>query len=168
MGMAHPDRALAAVRRALVPKGVLVAALWGERERLPWWLLPREVTGRYVELPPVDPAGPSPFRFGTAEVIERDFTKAGFTVAHLEEMDIPVVEAEAGAGIVEWVRAVFGRWIAGLPADKVPAWEADLARDSEAFRTDGMIRVGGVTRIVVARVSEIDNPGGGADGRVDA
>ena len=74
-------------------------------------------------------------------------------------MDVPIVEADTGAGIALWARAVMGRWLDGLPAEKVGSWEADLAREAEAFRDGGMIRVGGVPRIVVARVSEIDRQG---------
>jgi hypothetical protein len=31
------------------------------------------------------------------------------------------------------------------------AWEADMTREAERLRTDGLFRLGGVTRIVVAR-----------------
>ena len=154
MYMAHPERALAAVGRALRrgSKGVLVAGLWAEREQLTWWSLPREVIGRYLELPLVDAAGPSPFRLGTREQIEQYFTNAGLAVEHIEEMEVAVVEADTGTGIALWARAVMGRWLNGLPPEKLRDWETDFARAAEAYREGGMIRLGGVTRIVVARV----------------
>ncbi|MGA9525385.1 MAG: hypothetical protein WBV82_28255, partial [Myxococcaceae bacterium] len=56
---------------------------------------------------------------------------------------------------IAWVRA-FGmsKLLDGLPEDVQRSWERDFAREAEALRTDGFIRLGGVTRIVVASVGE--------------
>ena len=37
-----------------------------------------------------------------------------------------------------------------LPAETQQAWEADLVQIAEPLRVDGYVRLGGVTRIVVA------------------
>ena len=151
MYLRSPERALAAVRRALQPHAPFVAALWAEPERVPWSTLPRSVTARYAPFPAFDPSAPGPFRYATLSRIEHDFTAAGFTLEHVEEADVPVVEAETGAGIVAWTRAVLGRWADLVPEADRSRWEAELALEAEAFRRGPTILVGGVTRIVLAR-----------------
>ena len=65
--------------------------------------------------------------------------------------DVPVMEAKTGAALVAWCRD-FGlnRLLKALPEATQRAWERDLVREGEALRSDGVIRLGGVTRLVVA------------------
>ena len=67
-------------------------------------------------------------------------------------MDIPVFEARTAAEIVEWCRA-FGltRLLNDLPEADQRAWEEDLKSEMEQRREGGLMRLGGVTRIVRAR-----------------
>ncbi len=151
MYMAAPEQALAAARRALVPGGTFVAAFWAEPERVPWAMLPRRVTSRYAPLPAIGFERPGVFRYGTLARIEADYAAADLAIEHVEERDVAVVEGERGADIARWVRVVLGRLLAGVAAHDLPAWEAELAREAEGHRKDGTIRVGGVTRLVVAK-----------------
>ena len=48
MYLDSPVAALLAARRAMVPRGILVAAVWAEPERVPYFTLPRQVLGKYV------------------------------------------------------------------------------------------------------------------------
>jgi len=43
------------------------------------------------------------------------------------------------------------RLLDGLPEGTQRAWESDMAREAEALRCEGCIRLGGVSRVVVAR-----------------
>jgi SAM-dependent methyltransferase len=150
-----PVAALSAARRAMVPRGVLVAAVWTEPERVPYFTLPRRVLGKYVSLPPIDLEAPGTFRYADAGRFRHDLGVAGFTIEHEEEMDVAVMEAETGAELVAWTRA-FGltRLLNGLPEEIQQAWEADLVKETEPLRKDGFVRLGGVTRIVVASSAE--------------
>ncbi|CAN5924269.1 hypothetical protein BH11MYX4_BH11MYX4_50520 [soil metagenome] len=147
-----PVAALSAARRAMVPDGVLVAAVWAEPERVPYFTLPRRVLGKYRAVPPIDPEAPGTFRYADEARLRRDFAAAGFTVEHVEEQEVAVMEAETGAELVAWTRA-FGltRLLNDLPEEVQEAWEAELVRETEPLRRDGYVRLGGVTRIVVAR-----------------
>jgi SAM-dependent methyltransferase len=148
MYMDAPVDALAGARRAMVPGGVLVAAVWAEPERVPYFTLPRRVLAAYRPLPPIDP-----------ERLHRDLRRAGLRVAHVEELEVPVMEAETAVELVAWARA-FGltRLLNDLPEHAQRSWEEDLAREAEALRTDGVIRLGGVTRIVVASRADAPEP----------
>ena len=99
------DRCPINARQALSPTGVLVAALWAEPERVPYYTLPRRLLERYRALPRIDPEAPGTFRYATLERVARDFGRAGFMLDHVEEMDVTVFEAETDAEVVDWVRA---------------------------------------------------------------
>lgn len=154
MYMGSPVAALGGARRAMVPSGVLVAAVWAEPERVPYFSLPRRVLERHRPLPPIDFAAPGTFRFADPERMQRDFRDAGLRIEHVEEMEIPVMEAETAAELVAWVRA-FGltRLLNDLPEQAQAHWEEELAQEAESLRKDGFVRLGGVTRIVVASSS---------------
>lgn len=154
MYMADPVAALANARRALLPTGVLVAAFWAEPERVAYYSLPTRLLERYLSLPAIDPEAPGQFRYAELERIERDLERAGFRLDHAEEMEIPVFEAETAGEVVAWLRAVgpaLAQLLSGLPERDQRAWEREFEIELEHSRVSGLIRMGGVTRIVRAR-----------------
>lgn len=151
MYMASPVDALARARRALLPGGVLVAALWAEPERVPYHTLPRRLLERFRPQPPLDPEAPGTFRFADLGRIDRDFGRAGLVVDHVEEMEVSVFESERASDVVAWVRALgLAALTSDLSEDEQSAWESDLTRELELLRSDALLRLGGVTRIVRA------------------
>lgn len=151
--MQSPVVAFAAARRALRPGAQAVVALWAERERLPWWDVPRRVTERFAALPPVDPAGPCPFHYASVERIEQDFSAAGFVVEHLEELETAVVETETVAELLLWIRTLFRHWTERVPAEAAVRWEEAIEKEAERLRHETKFQLGGVTRVVVARTT---------------
>jgi ubiquinone/menaquinone biosynthesis C-methylase UbiE len=154
MYMTSPVAALERARRALVPRGPLLAALCAEPERVPYYTLPRRLLQRYRPLPALDPEAPGTFRYADLERIVRDFGRAGLILEHVEELEVPVFEAEASADVVAWVRALgLTPLLNDLPEEDQRAWESDLTEAMERNRADGVLRLGGVTRIVRARAT---------------
>ena len=152
MYMTAPIGALENAHKALLPTGVLVAALWAEPDRVPYYTLPRRLLERYRALPGIDPEAPGPFRYADLERITRDFARAGLSLDHVEEMEVTVFEAETDAEMVDWVRAMgLTRLLNELSEDKQRAWELDLAGELRRIGAGGLLRLGGVTRIVRAR-----------------
>ena len=151
MYMDSPVAALANSRRAMVRGGLLVAAVWAEAERVPYFTLPRRVLQKYRALPPVDPASPGTFRYSDVEQLRRDLHQADLRIEHVEEFKIPVMEAKTSSEVIAWVRA-FGltTLLKGLPELAQCSWEEDFAKEAELLKKDGFIQLGGVTRIVVA------------------
>ena len=151
MFMNAPVAALAGARRAMVPGGVLVAAVWAEPERVPWFSLPRRVLQKYRPVPPIDRAAPGTFHYADTERLRADLEQAGFELKHVEEADLPVMEANTTSEVIAWVRA-FGltRLLNDLPEVEQQSWEEDFAAEAEALRDGSNIQLGGVTRIVVA------------------
>lgn len=151
MYMDSPVDALVGARRAMVPGGVLVAAVWVEPERVPYFTFPRRVLEKYRPVPPIDLAAPGTFYYAEHERLKRDLDRAGLRIEHVEELELPVMEAETAPELIAWVRA-FGlaRLLNDLPEQTQRAWEEDLVKEAEALRKDGFFWLGGVTRIVIA------------------
>jgi ubiquinone/menaquinone biosynthesis C-methylase UbiE len=153
MYMASPPAALATVRRALLPTGVLVAALWAEPERVPYFTLPRALLQKYRALPVLDPEAPGPFRYAELSTIARDFSAAGFTLDAVEEMQVNVFEASTTAEVIAWLLDLgLGPLLNPLPKRDRQAWEQDCTEELERLRSGGLVGLGGVTRIVRARL----------------
>jgi SAM-dependent methyltransferase len=151
--LANPAASLACVKRALVPGGLFVAAVWAEAERVEYATLPRQVLARFRDLPPTDPKTPGVSRLGDQLTLRAELEEAGFEVQTVEEMHIPVIETADGAGFVAWYRAMGGRMNAlvdELPESAQRAWADELAREAERFRRGETISIGGVTHLVSA------------------
>lgn len=162
MYMPRPERALEQIWRALRPSGLLVCATWGGPEQVEYASLPRRTMARFRPLPVVEPDAPSVFRFADPERFGALLTRGGFTVEHVESMHIPVMEAADGAGVVRWIRG-FGGPVAKLAQELTPeeqrAWEEEVIRECEHYRTGGKVQLGGATWLVVARRAELESSG---------
>lgn len=159
--MRTPLAALKGARRALAPHGKLVAALWAEPERVSYFTLPRRILQRFRSIPAIDFTTPGTFAYADPARIVRDFTAAGFAIAHIEEMEVPVIEATTSAQLIAWVRALgLTRLLNELPKDKQDAWEEQLIAETASLRKDGLIHLGGVTRLVVATPTPTPNARG--------
>jgi ubiquinone/menaquinone biosynthesis C-methylase UbiE len=148
----RPREAMRSVRRRLRPGGVLVAAVWAAQEDVPWWSMPRGVLARHAKLPAIESTAPSPFRYAAPQTLRADLTGAGFSVDHEENLATPVMEAATADGLIDWCLA-FGlaRLLAEQPASVTAAWRRDMSTEAERYRdADGLYRLGGVTRVVVA------------------
>lgn len=156
MYFAAPVAALAAARRLMVPAAVLVAAVWAEPERVAYHTLPRRLLARHRPLPPIDPEAPGTFRYAEVPRLHRDFAAAGLRITAIEEMQLDVMEAATDGELLQWVRD-FGleRLLHDLPAATQRQWEEDLLQAVAPLRRDGRVRLGGVTRIVVAEAASL-------------
>lgn len=154
MYMPRPERALERIGQALRPSGLLVFACWGGPEQVEYASLPRRTVARFCQLPPVEPDAPSVFRFADPERLRPMLARSGFALEHVEEMRVPVMEAEDGAGVARWIRGFGGpvaRLVAELPPETQRAWEEEVARECEPYRVGEKVQLGGVTWLGVAR-----------------
>jgi ubiquinone/menaquinone biosynthesis C-methylase UbiE len=150
MFMAQPGQALAEARRRMTRDARLVLAVWAEPARVPWFNLPRQLLGKWRSIPPVEPDRPGTFRYASQDVLEAELSARGFDVERTEEHEVTVMEVGDATSLVAWVRA-FGleSLVRELPADIQETWAADLGK--EVLRANRGYRLGGVTRVVVAR-----------------
>ena len=155
MYMRAPERALLAIHRALKPGAALAIASWAEPARVPYFSLPRQLLERYRALPPLPGSdAPGTFRNADSAELEAGLRRCGFRVEKSEEMEIPVVEARDGAGIVNWIRQMGGalsKLVAEMPKHHQEAWEGDIAAAMEEHRVGESVYLGGVSRLTLAR-----------------
>ena len=148
----NPVKALTAIRQVVRPGGKLIAALWAEAERVAYYTLPRSIVARHLPVPEIDPESPNTFRFGEEWRLRRDFEAAGWIIDSIEEIDVTVMEAVDSEGLIEWTRC-FGmnRLLAGASDEVQKRWEKDLVEACQPCFRQGAYRLGGITRLVVAR-----------------
>lgn len=154
MYMPSPEQALATAHRALRPGAPLVAAVWAEPERVAFATLARRELARFASIPQPRAGEPGVCRFADEHTLRATLTTAGFTVEHVEEQHVPVVEAPDGHGIVAWALSFGGpvrETIRSLPPAQQQAWAEAVAAAAEGFREGAVVRLGGVTRLVRAR-----------------
>ncbi len=69
----------------------------------------------------------------------------------VEELTLPVMEAETASEVITWVRALgLTRLLNDLPESAQRAWEEEFAVEAAGLRDAGFIRLGCTTHIVVA------------------
>ena len=152
MYVQRPIQALQAVRRSLAESGLLVIAVWTDPDRASFFELPRASLSRVSPVPPADHDLPGPFYYADMNRLSHDMEIAGFNVLHSETVEVDVMEAKSGAELIAWARAIgMSRLLQDVPADVQMSWERELMIGAEPYRrSDGTIRLGGTSRIVVA------------------
>ena len=147
----HPAQALVHVGRALTTSGILVAAVWAEPERVSWFSLPRQVLDKHRPVAAPDLEKPGIFYYANQARLERDLRAAGFEPQHTEELEVPVLEASTAEEVIAWVRT-FGmtKLLNDAPEEVQRAWAEDFTHVIERRREGGHLRLGGVSRLVVA------------------
>jgi SAM-dependent methyltransferase len=73
-----PLAALANLRRWLVRGGRLAFAVWGPVDDNPWMTATRAAVADAIDLPPIEPSAPGPFRYGDVTPLLSLLTRAGF------------------------------------------------------------------------------------------
>jgi SAM-dependent methyltransferase len=150
MYVATPVRALQRMHRVLAPAGRVAVALWGRREDIAWWRVPRDVTARFADLPPVPADAPWAGRYGNVDDFVRDAASAGLVVDAVETMTTDVVRGDVDH-VVAWVEHVFGAWVARVPDGHHAPWRQALVAALDAHRDGDDVVLGGVTTLAVAR-----------------
>jgi len=125
-----------AVRRLLVPHGVLAAAVWGPPASAPVMAFSYGVLSQRFELPPPPPGTPGPFSMADPVALAAELTAAGFADVAVEEATVPFRFADAAEyvrfsrsvtppGLLDLIRAACG------DPDDPAAWRAvgDAARE---------------------------------------
>lgn len=144
MFFADPAAAFANLARWLAPGGRFAFAVWGASDDNPWMTMVRDVVGRFVEIPTVDPDGPGPYRYGDAQKLVALLRDAGLAEVEARTLDVSLpigggLPPEEAARFALGAFASFGELIAS--AGEAATREATLAltaRLAAHARADGV------------------------------
>jgi ubiquinone/menaquinone biosynthesis C-methylase UbiE len=132
-----PDqgRALAEMRRVLVPGGRVAAIVYSTPEQNRFFSLPVGIIRRRAQLPPPGPGQPGPFSLGAPGALEDAFRRAGFRDVETRTVAAPLRMATA-AECARFERESFGalhQMLAGLSeAERAETW-AEVERELRGF-----------------------------------
>lgn len=152
MYVQRPIHAMRTVRRALAADGILVAAVWIDPDQASFFNLPRAALSNIAPSQLIDNDDRGTFYYSDLGRLTRDLEAAEFEVKHTETLKVDVIEVTSDDELIAWAQA-FGmsRLLQGLSSCEQLAWESELISAAEPYRTaEGNIRLGGLSRIVVA------------------
>ena len=132
-------RALAEMRRVLVPGGRISVAVYSTPERNRFFSIPVSIIRRHAELPPPSPAQPGPFSLGEPGVLEATLRAAGFTEVEVRAVPSPL-RLPSAAECVRFERESFGalhQMLAGLSAERQAAVWEEIEAELRQFERDG-------------------------------
>jgi SAM-dependent methyltransferase len=141
-----PPAAFSNLARWLAPGGRFAFAAWDRPANNPWFSMVREVVANIIDLPPLDPDAPGPFRYGVADTLLALLDRAGF---HELEVHDWQGELAVGGGLPAAGAATFsltsfssfGELLAKAGDEAVArAHEAVTARYSK-FERNGIVRL---------------------------
>jgi len=147
-----PDRAraLAGMRRVLVPGGRVAAIVYSTAERNGFFSVPVGIVRKRANLGPPLPGQPGPFSLGSAGVLEGAFRDAGFRDVRARVVSAPL-RLPSAADCVRFARESFGalhQMLGGLPeAAREEAWSEIAGALAEYEGKDGFV---GPCELVVA------------------
>ena len=132
-----PDRqrALAEMRRVLVPGGRVAAMVYSTAENNPFFSIPIGIIRRRAQLPPPAPGQPGPFSLGEAGTLEAAYRQAGFREIAIRTVAAPLRMTSA-AEYLRVARESFGalhQMLAGVTeAEREAIWD-EITRELGQF-----------------------------------
>jgi SAM-dependent methyltransferase len=99
-----PPAAFANLAKWLAPGGRFAFAVWDRPVNNPWFSTVRDVVANIIDIPPLDPVAPGPFRYGVADTLLGLLDRAGF--GDLEVRDWRA-ELAVGGGLPAAAAAAF-------------------------------------------------------------
>ena len=153
MFMPEPEACLQAIHRTLKPGAKISLACWAVAERNPAFTIPTNVMRKYKEIPIPPPGTPGMYGMGEPDYFESVIAAGGFKNIHIEDCEVIMFPSETGQQYWETISDLAGpirRMYDSLPSDQQQAFVDDVSEVLDSYRTDGMIKVPGVTLIASA------------------
>jgi hypothetical protein len=141
-----PPAAFANLANWLVPGGRFAFAVWDRPAHNPWFSTVRDIVTEIIDLPPLDPEAPGPFRYGVADTLLGLLDPAGF--GDLEVRDwrgelalgggLPAAEA-ATFSLASF--SSFGELLAKAGEDAFDRARQALTTRFSTFERNGIVRL---------------------------
>ncbi len=104
-----PQAAFANLRQWLAPRGRCAFAVWGPLADNTWMTATRAAVAEAVDLPPIEPSAPGPFRYGDVTPLLSMLARAGFTRVSVTDwrQPLPIGNRLAASDAAQFALASF-------------------------------------------------------------
>jgi SAM-dependent methyltransferase len=154
-----PPAAFANLRRWLVPGGRFAFAVWGPLEDNTWMTATRAAVAEAIDLAPLVPSAPGPFRYGEVTPLLSLLTRAGF--ANVTATDwrhaIPIGNGLAGPDAAHFALASFSSFaelLSKAGGDAHARARAALTARFIPYQQDGIVLMPARVHIVTGQAIE--------------
>jgi SAM-dependent methyltransferase len=142
-----PPAAFANLASWLAPGGRFAFAVWDRPADNPWFSMVRDVVADIIDLPPLDPDAPGPFRYGVADTLLGLLDRAGFGDLEVREWR---GELAVGGGLPAAEAAIFslasfssfGELLAKTGEQALDRAHEALTTRFSKFEGNGIVRLG--------------------------
>lgn len=155
MFFTDPPRALAEIRSSLKPSGRAVFAVWGERERNPFFGQVADAVREVVPDAPVpEPDEPHPFRYAPAGKLASLLRSSGWTDVDDEAFSFDAVGPIAHREFWDFMLSMSAdleKLVGELPEERRAALRSGVERRTAPYFSNGTCRFPAEARLVSAR-----------------
>ena len=159
MFFTDPPTAFVNLHRWLVPGGSFAFAAWGPVADNPWMMATRAAVADVIDLAPVDPAAPGPFRYADAATLLPLLERAGFVGVTVTDWrgTLPVGGGLAAADAAEFALAAFSSFAEQLTdagGDALDTARRALTARFGRYEQGGAVVMDARVRIISGRTGE--------------
>jgi SAM-dependent methyltransferase len=151
-----PDAAFANLRRWLVPGGRFAFAVWGPVADNVWMTATRAAVAEVIDLPPIDPSAPGPFRYADEASLVSLLARAGFVNVAATDWrhTLPIghrLDAEAAARFALAAFSSFAELLSKAGGDAAAQARAALELRFRPYERDGAVLMPARVHIVTGQ-----------------
>ena len=147
--------AFANLHRWLAPWGRFALAVWGPVEDNAWMQITREVVEAVAEVPPIDPATPGPFRYGSPDLLVEQLERAGFSGVRIRDwrhaLRVGGPGADAAARFALDAFACFAEGLRKAGPNAASRAHHDLRQRFARFEQAGVVAINARVHIVTGK-----------------
>jgi len=148
-----PPAAFNNLVRWLAPGGRFAFAVWGGLAENPWMTSVREVAAEFIEVPPLEPGAPGPFRYAETDTLLALLARAGFGKLAVDDWRgaLPVGGGLPAAAAAEFALASFssfGELLAKAGDEALNAARHSLMTRFLPHQLEGTVRLDAYVHIV--------------------
>jgi SAM-dependent methyltransferase len=152
----EPPTAFTNLHRWLLPGGRFAFAVWGPADDNEWLMVTRETVAAFVDLPPIDPTAPGPFRYAGGEPLLSLLERGGFVQVRMSDWHgrLPIGGALSPADAAQFALASFSSFAERLSAaggDALDKARHALTLRFARYEQHGAVLMGGRVHIVSGR-----------------
>jgi SAM-dependent methyltransferase len=159
MFFSDPPAAFANLRRWLVPGGRFAFAVWGPVADNTWMTAARAAVGEAIDLPPIEPSGPGPFRYGDVTPLLSLLARAGFvnlTVTDWRQA-LPMGNRLPASEAAQFALASFSSFaelLSNVGGDAPGKARGELATRFTPYEQDGVVLMPARVHIITGQAAE--------------